>query len=73
MAETKLEQHVVEKAGVETLEEAKDYGASDTIEDTKPGYFVWMCAAATAIGGMLFSYDTVCYLFSLSARQCMYR
>lgn len=26
----------------------------DTIEDTQPGPFVWMCAAATAIGGMLF-------------------
>lgn len=26
----------------------------DTIEDSPPGPFVWMCAAATAIGGMLF-------------------
>lgn len=30
----------------------------DAIEDTKPGTFVWMCALATAIGGMLFGYDT---------------
>ncbi|TKX23973.1 Myo-inositol transporter-like protein 1 [Elsinoe australis] len=30
----------------------------DTIEDSPPGPFVWMCAAATAIGGMLFGYDT---------------
>lgn len=30
----------------------------DSIEDTKPGPFVWLCAAATAIGGMLFGYDT---------------
>jgi SP family myo-inositol transporter-like MFS transporter 13 len=30
----------------------------DTIEDTTPGAFVWICAAATAIGGMLFGYDT---------------
>jgi SP family myo-inositol transporter-like MFS transporter 13 len=26
----------------------------DTIEDTKPGAFVWLCASAAAIGGMLF-------------------
>jgi hypothetical protein len=30
----------------------------DSIEDTKPGPYVWLCAAATAIGGMLFGYDT---------------
>ncbi|RFU30441.1 hypothetical protein B7463_g5913, partial [Scytalidium lignicola] len=30
----------------------------DTIEETTPGSFVWLCAAATAIGGMLFGYDT---------------
>ena len=30
----------------------------DSIEDTAPGAFVWLCAAATAIGGMLFGYDT---------------
>ncbi|KAH7070690.1 myo-inositol transporter [Paraphoma chrysanthemicola] len=30
----------------------------DSIEDTTPGAFVWICAAATAIGGMLFGYDT---------------
>lgn len=32
--------------------------ALDSIEDTTPGSFVWLCAAATAIGGMLFGYDT---------------
>lgn len=26
----------------------------DSIEDTKPGPFVWLCATATAIGGSLF-------------------
>ena len=36
----------------------KDAHALDTIEDTKPGAFVWLCAAATGIGGMLFGYDT---------------
>lgn len=30
----------------------------DSIEDTTPGPYVWMCAAATAVGGMLFGYDT---------------
>ncbi|THY84648.1 myo-inositol transporter [Aureobasidium pullulans] len=30
----------------------------DSIEDTKPGPFVWLCATATAIGGSLFGYDT---------------
>jgi Sugar (and other) transporter len=42
-------------AGVEAFKEAHEF---DSIEDTKPGAFVWMCAAATAIGGMLFGYDT---------------
>ncbi|KAI7977563.1 hypothetical protein EIK77_000513 [Talaromyces pinophilus] len=30
----------------------------NSIEDTAPGSFVWLCAASTAIGGMLFGYDT---------------
>lgn len=60
MEDTKVEQYVTEKDTVETLEEIKGSEALDTIEDTKPGPFVWLCAAATAIGGMLFGYDTVC-------------
>ncbi len=36
----------------------KEAHAFDSIEDTTPGAFVWVCAAATAIGGMLFGYDT---------------
>lgn len=60
MEDTKVEQYVTEKDTVETLEEIKGGEALDTIEDTKPGPFVWLCAAATAIGGMLFGYDTVC-------------
>lgn len=40
------------------VENFKDAHSLDTIEDTKPGAFVWLCAAATGIGGMLFGYDT---------------
>lgn len=29
----------------------------EAIEETTPGKFVWLCACATAIGGMLFGYD----------------
>lgn len=29
----------------------------EAIEETTPGRFVWLCACATAIGGMLFGYD----------------
>lgn len=43
----------IEKADV-SVEAQEEYGVLDTIEDTKPGSFVWLCAAATAIGGMLF-------------------
>lgn len=42
-------------AGAIEFKQAHEF---DSIEDTKPGAYVWMCAAATAIGGMLFGYDT---------------
>lgn len=44
-----------EKAAGEHIEETHNL---DSIEDTTPGAFVWLCAAATAIGGLLFGYDT---------------
>lgn len=43
-----------EKSGIEVIENVGNMDGLDTIEDTKPGAFVWLCAAATAIGGMLF-------------------
>lgn len=44
----------VEKSDIKVVEDVKNIDGLDTIEDTKPGAFVWLCAAATAIGGMLF-------------------
>lgn len=38
-----------------TISESYDKNRNlDSIEDTKPGSFVWLCATATAIGGSLF-------------------
>lgn len=45
-------------SAVDGIPQFKQSHVLDTIEDTKPGSFVWLCAAATAIGGMLFGYDT---------------
>jgi SP family myo-inositol transporter-like MFS transporter 13 len=59
MAHSAIEERIAEKAGVENVEYVTESGALDTIEDTKPGSYVWLIAAATAIGGMLFGYDTV--------------
>lgn len=44
----------VEKSDIKVMEDVGNIDGLDTIEDTKPGAFVWLCAAATAIGGMLF-------------------
>ena len=44
----------LEKSEVQVIENVGGMDGLDTIEDTKPGAFVWLCAAATAIGGMLF-------------------
>lgn len=37
---------------------ASEHADLEQIEETTPGPFVWLCTAATAIGGMLFGYDT---------------
>jgi hypothetical protein len=44
----------IEKKGVTMIEDIDGTSGMDTIEDTKPGAFVWLCASAAAIGGMLF-------------------
>lgn len=59
MGRSDLEDMIVEKASGENIEQVTVSGALDTIEDTKPGSYIWLIASATAIGGMLFGYDTV--------------
>lgn len=58
MGRSDLEDMIVEKASGENIEQVTVSGALDTIEDTKPGSYIWLIASATAIGGMLFGYDT---------------
>lgn len=36
----------------------KEAHVLDSVEETQPGRFIWLCVAATAIGGALFGYDT---------------
>lgn len=40
----------------------------EAIEETTPGKFVWLCACATAIGGMLFGYDVRFTLEAFASR-----
>jgi hypothetical protein len=49
----------LEKSDVQVIEDVKGMEGLDSIEDTKPGAFVWLCAAATAIGGMLFGCEYI--------------
>ena len=56
MSDTKLS--VIANEKLDDVEHCEDQSSFDTIEDTTPGLFVWLCAAATALGGMLFGYDT---------------
>lgn len=43
---------------VEDNDHAPDLKGEDFIEDSTPGLFLNLCVVATAIGGMLFGYDT---------------
>lgn len=51
-------QHVEQNNAVSDAVKAVENRDLERIEETKPGTFVWLCVAATAIGGMLFGYDT---------------
>ncbi|KAL0939923.1 myo-inositol transporter [Colletotrichum truncatum] len=51
-------QHIEQNDAVTDAIKAVDHRDLERIEETQPGAFVWLCAAATAIGGMLFGYDT---------------
>ena len=62
-----------EKSGIEVIENVGNIDGLDTIEDTKPGAFVWLCAAATAIGGMLFGCEYDAYHDLPSRRLTQYQ
>ncbi|KAH0429225.1 myo-inositol transporter [Colletotrichum camelliae] len=51
-------QHIEQDGAVADAIKAVEHRDLERIEETQPGAFVWLCAAATAIGGMLFGYDT---------------
>lgn len=51
-------QHVERDDAVTEIIKPVDHRDLERVEETQPGTFVWLCVAATAIGGMLFGYDT---------------
>ncbi|WQF84180.1 Putative major facilitator, sugar transporter, major facilitator superfamily [Colletotrichum destructivum] len=51
-------QHVERDDAVTDIIKSADHCDLERVEETQPGTFVWLCVAATAIGGMLFGYDT---------------
>ncbi|KAF4921970.1 Myo-inositol transporter 1 [Colletotrichum viniferum] len=51
-------QHIEQDAAVADAIKAVEHRDLERIEEAQPGAFVWLCAAATAIGSMLFGYDT---------------
>lgn len=59
-----MEMEFIETKNATVTESYEKERNLDSIEDTKPGPFVWLCATATAIGGSLFGCKyTSSYLF----------
>ncbi|KAF6827322.1 myo-inositol transporter [Colletotrichum musicola] len=50
--------HIEQNDAASDIIKAVEHRDLERIEETQPGAFVWLCTAATAIGGMLFGYDT---------------
>lgn len=50
-------EHLERTISNEAVLKVAEHADLEAIEETTPGKFVWLCACATAIGGMLFGYD----------------
>ncbi|KAG6358566.1 hypothetical protein INS49_012084 [Diaporthe citri] len=52
-------EHLERSISNDAVLKVAEHADLEAIEETTPGRFVWLCACATAIGGMLFGYDTL--------------